>query len=165
MNVDLSHLDHQGRARMVDVSQKTPTKREAIATCKVILGEETLRTLLDRSVPKGDVFATARIAGIMAAKRVDELIPLCHPLPLDFVGIEFEILHKEKAVRVEATARTTAPTGVEMEAMTAAAVSALTVYDMLKALKKGIVITSLQLEYKSGGKSGTWKKDGYVLEE
>ncbi|OCC16275.1 Molybdenum cofactor biosynthesis protein MoaC [Dissulfuribacter thermophilus] len=155
----LSHLDDQGKARMVDVSGKVQTSREAIASCVVKMGEDAFSALLDKSVPKGDVFSTARIAGILAAKRVDELVPLCHPLPLNFVGIDFDLIPEERAVKITATARTTAKTGVEMEAMTAATVAALTVYDMLKALEKGIVITNIQLEYKSGGKSGTWKKE------
>ncbi len=154
----LTHLDREGRAQMVDVSQKNSTSRVAVASCMVKMGKKAMEALVEKSVPKGDVYSTARIAGILAAKRVDELIPLCHPLPLNFVQVEFELLPDVQTVKITAEARTDAKTGVEMEAMTAVSIAALTVYDMLKGIEKGITITDIQLEYKSGGKSGVWKR-------
>ncbi len=154
----VTHSDEEGRAQMVDVSTKPATKRIAVASCRVKMGEKALDALMDRSVPKGDVYSTARIAGILAAKRVDSLIPLCHPLPLSFVQVDFELMPGERVLKIVAEARTDAKTGVEMEAMTAVSIAALTVYDMLKGLEKGITITDIRLEYKSGGKSGLWKR-------
>lgn len=146
----LSHYDESGQARMVDVSAKEPTRRTATASAFVELSAAVLAAL--PSNPKGDPLQVARIAGIQAAKRTSDLIPMCHPLPLTHVDVQAEIA--EGGVRIRATAATTAQTGVEMEALTAAAVAALTVYDMTKALDKGIVIRDLKLEAKSGGKSG-----------
>ncbi len=140
---------------MVDVSGKEPTKREAVARGRVVLGEKVLAAVRDRSLPKGDLFPVARIAGILAAKKVDELIPLCHPLPLSQVEIDFELEPESQSLVIEARVKTVAPTGVEMEALTAVSVAALTVYDMCKALDKGIRITDIRLVKKSGGKSGT----------
>lgn len=150
-----THLTEDGRARMVDVSGKEPTKREAVARGRVVLGEKVLAAVRDRSLPKGDLFPVARIAGILAAKKVDELIPLCHPLPLSQVEIDFELEPESQSLVIEARVKTVAPTGVEMEALTAVSVAALTVYDMCKALDKGIRITDIRLVKKSGGKSGT----------
>lgn len=146
----LSHYDAGGRARMVDVSGKAKTAREAEASAFVRMKKSVLRAL--PSNPKGDPLEVARTAGIMAAKRTAELIPMCHPLPLTHVDVKVEIA--EGGVRISATAATVGLTGVEMEALTAAAVAALTVYDMTKALDKGIVIRNVQLEAKTGGKSG-----------
>jgi cyclic pyranopterin phosphate synthase len=148
----LSHFDDAGKARMVDVSAKPATRREAEASVFVALNAETLAALPHN--PKGDPLEVARIAGIQAAKRTSELIPMCHPLPLSFVDVHTEMVAGGVAIR--ATAVTTAPTGVEMEAMTAAAIAALTVYDMCKALDKSIVIRDLVLERKTGGKSGDY---------
>ena len=148
----LSHFDEAGQARMVDVSAKEPTRRTATASAYVELSAEVLAAL--PSNPKGDPLEVARIAGIQAAKRTADLIPMCHPLPLTHVEVRAEIT--TNGVRIRATAATTAPTGVEMEALTAASVAALTVYDMTKALDKGIVIRDLRLEAKSGGKSGDY---------
>ncbi len=153
---DLTHLDEHGRARMVDISEKEPTAREATAEAVVVLSAEAFAAIAEGNVPKGDALAAARIAGIMAAKRTWELIPLCHPLPLDKVAVDFEALAERNAIRIAATAKTTAPTGVEMEALTAASVAALTIYDMVKGLDKGAVVESIRLLTKSGGKSGAY---------
>jgi cyclic pyranopterin monophosphate synthase len=150
----LSHYDAAGRANMVDVSAKQATRRTAIASAFVQLSSEVLGALPQN--PKGNPLEVARFAGIQAAKRTSELIPMCHPLPLTHVDVQAEIV--EDGVRILATAATTGETGVEMEALTAAAVAALTVYDMTKALDKSIVIRNVQLESKSGGKSGDYKR-------
>jgi cyclic pyranopterin phosphate synthase len=139
---------------MVDTSAKPQTARRARASVRVLMSPETVAALRAGRTPKGDPVETARIAGIMAAKRTAELIPLCHPLPLTHVDVRAEV--REEGVYLEAEASTTAQTGVEMEALTAAAVAALTVYDMCKAIEKGMTVTDLRLEEKTGGKSGTW---------
>jgi cyclic pyranopterin monophosphate synthase len=151
----LSHFDDAGEARMVDVSGKAETRREAEASAFVAMSEDTLAALPDNK--KGNPLEVARIAGIQAAKRTAELIPMCHPLPLTFVDVRAQI--EPGGIAIRATAATTAATGVEMEAMTAAALAALTVYDMCKALDKGIVIRELRLERKSGGKSGDFMRE------
>ena len=150
----LSHLDASGRARMVDVSSKADTKREAMARGTVRMRPETLALIQSGGVAKGDVIAVARLAGIMAAKRTHELIPLCHPLPLTHIDVEITPDEAESALQIEATARTTGKTGVEMEALTAVAVAALTVYDMCKAVDRGMRIEGVRLARKRGGKSG-----------
>jgi len=150
----LSHYDGAGRARMVDVSSKSPTKREAEASGFVAVKPEVLAKL--PSSPKGDPLEVARIAGIMAAKRTSELIPLCHPLPLSLVDVEVRVC--ENGVAITSKVATTAETGVEMEALTAVSISALTLYDMLKAVDKGIEIREIVLERKSGGKSGDYRR-------
>ena len=150
----LSHYDEQGRAHMVDVAAKPPSRREAVAEAFVELSREVLQALPHN--PKGNPLEVARFAGIMAAKRTADLIPMCHPLPLSFVDVAAEIT--ETGIRIQATAATTAGTGVEMEAMTAASVAALTVYDMTKALDKGIRIREIVLLRKSGGKSGDYHR-------
>jgi cyclic pyranopterin phosphate synthase len=152
----LSHVDEQGRAAMVDVSVKDSTERAATAEAVIVLSEEAFRLVTSGTAKKGDVLATARIAGIMAAKKTSELIPLCHPLALAHVGVDFEPQPERSAFRIVAGAKTTGQTGVEMEALTAASVAALTVYDMVKAVDKGAVIESVRLLTKSGGKSGTF---------
>lgn len=153
---DLTHLDEHGAARMVDVSEKEVTARDATAEAIVALSAEAYAAVIEGSAPKGDVLAAARIAGIMAAKKTSELIPLCHPLPLTKVSIEFEPLAERNAIRIAASAKTTARTGVEMEALTAASISALTIYDMVKSVDKDAVIESVRLLTKSGGKSGAY---------
>jgi len=153
---DLTHLDEHGAAHMVDVSDKEMTAREAVAEAIIVLSAEAFAAVMDGSAPKGDVLATARIAGIMAAKKTSELIPLCHPLPLAKVGIEFQAEPERNAIRIAATVKSTAQTGVEMEALTAASIAALTIYDMVKALDKGAVIETIRLLTKSGGKSGAY---------
>ncbi|HEX3987623.1 MAG TPA: cyclic pyranopterin monophosphate synthase MoaC [Acidobacteriaceae bacterium] len=150
----LSHFDDAGHARMVDVSGKSDTRREAEASAFVAISAEALAALPHN--PKGNPLEVARIAGIQAAKRTADLIPMCHPLPLSFVDVRMDVAPGGIAIR--ATAATTAPTGVEMEAMTAAAVAALTVYDMCKAADKAIAIRELRLERKTGGKSGAWTR-------
>lgn len=151
----LSHLDRHGRARMVDVGAKAETARQAMATGRIRMSAEALAAIRDGDVPKGDVLAAARIAGIMAAKKTGELIPLCHPLALNAIVIDCGF--EDDAVRVTATASLTGKTGVEMEAMTAASVALLTIYDMAKALDKAMVIEGVRLLSKSGGKSGDWR--------
>jgi cyclic pyranopterin phosphate synthase len=152
---ELTHLDENGAARMVDVGAKADTARVAIASGRIRMGAEALSAIRDGAVPKGDVIATARIAGIMAAKKTAELIPLCHPLPLHSVSVDFAF--EEGGLRVTAMASLTGKTGVEMEALTAVSLALLTIYDMAKAIDKGMVIENIRLIEKRGGKSGTWK--------
>lgn len=156
---ELTHLNEQGEARMVDVGAKAETEREAVATARVRLQAKTLRLLREGNLPKGDVLSTARVAGIMAAKRTSELIPMCHPLMLTHVSVEFAFDDKIPAVEVRATTRCRGQTGVEMEALTAASVAALTIYDMAKAVERGMVIESVRLLEKRGGKSGHWQAE------
>jgi cyclic pyranopterin phosphate synthase len=151
----LTHLDGRGAARMVDVAQKTATVREALAECLVRMAPATLRAVKEGTA-KGDAIQVARVAGIMAAKRTSELIPLCHPLPLSSVTLDFEFVRG--AVRVLARARVVGQTGVEMEALTAAAVAGLTLIDMTKGIERGVSIEAVRLLEKSGGRSGTWKR-------
>lgn len=152
---ELTHLDAQGRARMVDVGGKAETQRIAVALGTIRMNPATLAALRDGTAPKGDVLAVARIAGIMAAKRTAELIPLCHPLALDAVSVEFAFV--ENGVEARATASLTGRTGVEMEALTAVSVALLTVYDMAKAIDKAMVLEGVRLIEKRGGKSGDWR--------
>jgi indole-3-glycerol phosphate synthase len=154
---DLSHVDAEGRARMVDVSDKDETNRVAVAGARVQMRPETLARIQAGEIAKGDVLATARLAGIMAAKRTAELIPLCHPLALTSVAVELECVPDRSAVEITATCRLKGRTGVEMEALTAASVAALTIYDMCKAIDRGMVVTDLRLLKKSGGKSGDYE--------
>ncbi len=153
----LTHLDEDGRARMVDVGAKDETERVAIAGGTVLMEAATLDLILSGKAPKGDVLAAARIAGIMAAKRTPDLIPLCHPLALTSVAIELTCDRQRSAVEITATCRLKGRTGVEMEALTAASVAALTIYDMCKAVDRGMRITDIRLLHKSGGKSGTYE--------
>ncbi len=155
---DLSHIDARGRARMVDVGAKDETERVAKAEARVRMAAETLAVIEDQAVPKGDVVAAARLAGIMAAKRTHELIPLCHPLALTAVSVEFEPERDLPGLHVVAEARLRGRTGVEMEALVAASVAALTVYDMCKAIDRGMEVTGVRLLEKSGGRSGTWRR-------
>ena len=154
-----THLDSEGRARMVDVSDKAETDRVAIAGARVVMRQETLERIRSGDVAKGDVLAVARLAGIMAAKRTAELIPLCHPLALTSVGVELECVPERSAVEITATCRLRGRTGVEMEALTAATVAALTVYDMCKAVDREMMVTDLRLLRKSGGRSGDWERE------
>jgi len=151
---ELSHLDAAGRPRMVDTSGKTETVREAVAKGRVVMTPGTLDLIVAGGLPKGDVLTTARLAGISAAKQTPHLIPLCHPIVLDEVAVDFEVDHETSSVLITARARCSGRTGVEMEALTAAAVSALTIYDMIKAVEKTARITDIRLVAKSGGKSG-----------
>jgi cyclic pyranopterin phosphate synthase len=154
----LTHLDEAGQARMVDVGAKAPSERRAVARAVVRVTPATAAAVAAGDAPKGDVIGVARIAGIQAAKRTSELIPLCHPLALSFVGVEGTIAADAGEIILEAEARTTGQTGVEMEALTAASVAALTVYDMVKGLERGACIESVALLEKSGGKSGDWRR-------
>lgn len=158
MSKNLTHIDADGDARMVDIGTKAETQRKAVAGGYIAMSAEALEAIEAGNAPKGDVLGTARIAGIMAAKRTHELIPLCHPLGLDAVNVDFAI--ESGGVRVTATASLTGKTGVEMEALVAASTALLTVYDMAKALDKGMVIGEVRLLEKLGGKSGHWKADG-----
>lgn len=153
----LTHLDETGAARMVDVAGKPITQREAIATGRITMSAEAAAAIRKGSIKKGDVLATARIAGIMAAKKTAELIPLCHPLPLSRVTIDLAL--DETGVTATATAATEAQTGVEMEALTAVSVALLTLYDMAKALDKAMIVSDIRLLSKTGGKSGDWIRD------
>ncbi|MFM2022515.1 MAG: cyclic pyranopterin monophosphate synthase MoaC, partial [Pseudomonadota bacterium] len=153
----LTHLDDAGNAAMVDISAKNATMREAIAEGRITMSAEALAAIRDGAVKKGDVLATARIAGIMAAKKTSELIPLCHPLALSKVTVDFEF--EAAGVRVNTLARLTGQTGVEMEALTAASIALLTIYDMAKAIDKAMVISDVRLLSKSGGKSGDWRAE------
>jgi len=152
----LSHFDGQGRARMVDVGSKSPTQRIAVASGRVVMKAETLRRIMDKEMEKGDVLGVARVAGIMAAKRTGEVIPLCHPLNIDSVEIFFQPDVERSEVRIETRVKSTGKTGVEMEALVATAASALTIYDMCKAIDRGMKISEIMLLKKSGGKSGTY---------
>lgn len=152
----LSHLDEQGQVRMVDVGHKAATARSATAEAKVHLNASTWKLLAAHANAKGEVFNTARVAGVLAAKRCAELIPMCHSLPLSFVGVDFLSDESSHTLTIRSTCKTHHQTGVEMEAMTACTIAALTVYDMCKAADKGIVIDQVRLIHKSGGKSGEW---------
>jgi cyclic pyranopterin phosphate synthase len=154
----LTHLDQAGRARMVDVSDKQATQRVARARATVLVSPSTAAAVQRGDTPKGEVLGTARIAGIQAAKRTSELIPLCHPLALSYVGVEAAVDPESGRIDLTAEARTTGPTGVEMEALTAASVAALTVYDMVKGIERGARITEVLLLEKSGGRSGEWRR-------
>jgi cyclic pyranopterin phosphate synthase len=154
----LTHLDGSGNARMVDVGDKPATERRAVARAVVRVTPETAALVQAGNAPKGDVLGVARIAGIQAAKRTSELIPLCHPLALSFVGVDGSIDAQTGEIELIAEARTTGPTGVEMEALTAASVAALTVYDMVKGVQRGAEIASVALQEKSGGRSGEWRR-------
>ncbi len=152
----LTHVDEQGAARMVDVGEKDVTSRSATASGRVLVSAQVVALLRGEGVPKGDALGVARVAGIMAAKRTPDLVPLCHPLAISGVTVDLEV--DDDAVLVRATVRTTDRTGVEMEALTAVSVAALTVVDMVKAVDKGAVITDVRVEEKLGGKSGTWRR-------
>lgn len=153
----LSHVDEQGRVRMVDTGDKQITQRRAVASARVLMKRETVSALREHRTPKGDPLEAARLAGIMGAKRTADLIPLCHPLPLTHVDIQATV--EDDGVSITAQASTNAQTGVEMEALTAVTIAALTVYDMCKALEKGITITEIRLESKTGGKSGDYERE------
>lgn len=154
----LTHLDDQGKAQMVDVTDKAPTVREAVAVGEVLMRPETLSLIQSGGLPKGDVLAVARVAGIMAAKRTPDLIPLCHPLPITQVTVDFSFDEPRGAVLIQARAKCTGVTGVEMEALTAVSIAALTIYDMCKAVDRGMEIQSVCLLRKTGGKSGEFER-------
>jgi cyclic pyranopterin phosphate synthase len=154
-----THLDPEGRARMVDVAAKDVTHRRAVAEARVRMSPDTARAVEAGDAPKGDVLGTARLAGIQAAKRTSELIPLCHPLPLDIVDVETAVIAEDGLVTITAEARATARTGVEMEAMVAASVAALAVYDMVKGMERGVEVEAVRLLRKTGGKQD-WERQG-----
>ena len=156
----LTHLDKAGAATMVDVTAKAVTERIAVAEGAVVMAAKTLDLIRSGNAKKGDVIGTARIAGIMAAKRTDELIPLCHPIALSFVTVDIEPDEALPGLRVRATAKVAERTGVEMEALTAVSVACLTIYDMAKAVDRGMEITGIRLVEKRGGRSGTWRRKG-----
>lgn len=153
--MELNHLDEHGKAHMVDISAKSVTDREAVASARIVMQPETLKLITEGKLPKGDVFAVSRIAGIMAAKRTSDLIPLCHPLSLSAVNIRIEA-DGDREILLEAHVKTTGQTGAEMEALSAVSVAALAIYDMCKAVDRSMEIKSIRLESKSGGKSGTF---------
>ena len=155
----LTHIDADGNARMVDVSDKDVTRRTATAGCRVVMQPETIALVRDGAVKKGDVLSVARLAGIMGAKKTSELIPLCHPLLINKADVELSIDEPANAVVIEATVRVDGKTGVEMEALTAASVAALTVYDMVKAVDKAMRLTDIRLVHKDGGRSGAYRAD------
>jgi cyclic pyranopterin phosphate synthase len=154
----LTHLDEEGHVHMVDVGEKPDTERVAVARGQVHMHPETLRLISEGGMPKGDVLAVAQVAGIMAAKRTADLIPLCHPLLLAKIDVSFRIDEATSTIEITATVRNRGKTGVEMEALTAVSVAALTIYDMAKAVEKTMTIDNIRLVYKSGGKSGEWKR-------
>jgi len=156
----LTHFNEQGRAQMVDVSEKDTTKRTAIAYAKILMQEETLTLIREGKMKKGDVLAVAQVAGVMAAKKTADIIPMCHPLPLTKIDIRFQERESESALELYATVATTYVTGVEMEALTAVTAAALTVYDMCKAVDKAMVVTDVCLLEKTGGKNGDFKREG-----
>lgn len=157
---ELTHIDEHGRARMVDVGAKQETERVAVARCEVHMQPSTLALIHSGGVAKGDVIGVARVAGIMAAKKTGELIPLCHPLPITSASVDFRFDAAASRILIEATVATVGKTGVEMEALTACTVAALTIYDMAKAADKGMVIGQVRLVKKTGGKSGTYLRPG-----
>ncbi len=154
----LSHLDKQGKAKMVDITEKPLTLREAVAKGHVYMKPETLKLIKDKKIPKGDVFTVSRVAGIMAAKKTSELIPMCHPLDITSVNIDFTPDRKKNKIDIEAHVKITGRTGVEMEALTAVFAAALTIYDMCKAVDKEMVISDIMLLEKKGGRSGLYKR-------
>jgi cyclic pyranopterin phosphate synthase len=160
MSKSLTHIDSDGTARMVDVGAKAETRRVAVASGRITMTPQALAAIRAGDAPKGDVLGTARIAGIMAAKRTADLIPMCHPLAIDAVNVDFTF--EEDAVRATATASITGKTGIEMEAITATAIALVTIYDMAKALDKGMVIGDIRLVEKRGGKSGHWRAEGWT---
>jgi cyclic pyranopterin phosphate synthase len=154
----LTHLDRQGRAKMVDISEKPVTRREAVARGSVYMKHETLHLIQEKRVPKGDVLCVSRVAGIMAAKRTPELIPMCHPLNITSVNIDFSLDNNKNKIDIEARVKITGATGVEMEALAAVSAAALTIYDMCKAVDREMVISEIMLMEKRGGRSGVFKR-------
>ncbi len=157
--MNLTHLDEKGRPRMVDIGDKPETERIAVAKGEVYMEPATLRLIVENGLPKGDVLATAQLAGIMAAKRTPELIPLCHPILLTSIEVDFRVDEQTSCIAITATVRSYGQTGVEMEALTAVSIAALTIYDMVKAVERGVHIEHIRLVYKSGGKSGEWRAE------
>lgn len=158
--MELTHFDEQGNARMVDVSEKARTYRTAVAVGQILLSEECYQTVASHGMKKGDVLAVAQVAGIMGAKKTSELIPLCHPLPVTKISVTFQMLEQERAIEAVCTVSCTGKTGVEMEALTGCTTALLTIYDMCKAVDKGMTITGVYLRRKDGGKSGPVRNAG-----
>ncbi|MCK4803271.1 MAG: cyclic pyranopterin monophosphate synthase MoaC [Spirochaetes bacterium] len=158
MEENFSHIDESGNVRMVDVGGKDVTRRSARARCKVLMDPSTLKAVSENRIKKGNVLTAAKIAGIMAAKKVDELIPLCHPLPVDYISIDFSQKDEKGVLEISSEVAVSARTGVEMEALQAVTQAALTVYDMCKSVDRGMVIADIRLMEKRGGKSGLWKR-------
>ena len=158
MEENFSHIDESGNVRMVDVGGKDVTRRSARARCKVLMDPSTLKAVSENRIKKGNVLTAAKIAGIMAAKKVDELIPLCHPLPVDYISIDFNQEDEKGVLEISSEVAVSARTGVEMEALQAVTQAALTVYDMCKSVDRGMVIVDIRLMEKRGGKSGLWKR-------
>ena len=156
MSNDFTHLNEDGNAHMVDVGAKAVTERVAVAEAQVLMSDEVRRRLFEGDLPKGDALGVARVAAIMAAKQTSNLVPLCHPISID--GVDVEIAESPDGAKVTVTARTTAKTGIEMEAMTAASIGAIAIYDMVKGLDRGVEVGSVRLLHKSGGKSGEWNR-------
>ncbi len=161
---DFTHIDDKGRVRMVDVSEKHPTRRQAVAGGRIFMAAETLEKIQHQVIRKGNVLETARIAGVMAAKRTADLIPMCHPLNITHIQVDFEPDPETLAIDIRAAVRMTSQTGVEMEALTAVSVAALTIYDMCKASDRSMTISDIRLLEKSGGKSGTWLRPDIMTE-
>ncbi len=157
--ISLTHVDDKGRAKMVDISSKRVTEREAVARASIYMQPQTLEMIEDLRIKKGDVLAIAQVAGIMAAKRTDEIIPLCHTLQINSVDLEFETDKERSCIDIQSTVKTRGRTGVEMEALVAVSTAALVIYDMCKAVDRGMTITDIQLLKKSGGRSGTYLKE------
>lgn len=157
--MDFTHIDDKGKVKMVDVSAKPHTEREAIARGAVYMKPETLKMIIEKAIPKGDVITVARTAGIMAAKRTADLIPMCHPLNITSVAVDISVEEEEKRLVIESKVRTVGPTGVEMEALMAVSIAALTIYDMCKAVDKEMTISDIMLIEKKGGKSGHFKRN------
>lgn len=156
--MEFTHIDNQGKAKMVDVSDKEETQREAIARGAIYMKPETVRMILEKAIPKGDVITVARVAGIMAAKRTSDLIPMCHPLNITHVSVDISVEEEKGRLTIESKVRTVGPTGVEMEALTALSIAALTIYDMCKAVDKEMTISDIMLIEKRGGKSGDFRR-------
>lgn len=156
---ELTHLNESGRAKMVDVSSKDKTLRVAVASCNVILNQETFNLIVEKGIKKGDVLAVAQVAGIMAAKKTSDLIPMCHPISITGADIDFQLDDENFQIKILATVKVTGETGVEMEALTAVSTAALTIYDMCKAVQRDIEITEIKLEEKTGGVSGDYKRE------
>lgn len=160
--MEFTHIDNQGKAKMVDVSDKEETQREAIARGAIYMKPETVRMILEKAIPKGDVITVARVAGIMAAKRTSDLIPMCHPLNITHVSVDISVEEEKGRLTIESKVRTVGPTGVEMEALTALSIAALTIYDMCKAVDKEMTISDIMLIEKRGGKSGDFRRRSSV---
>jgi cyclic pyranopterin phosphate synthase len=161
--LELTHLDSEGRARMVDISLKSDTERIAVAQGKITMQKETLELILAGNMPKGDVLAVARVAGIMGAKKTSDVIPMCHPIMMTGCKVYFRANPDEHSIEIQGIAKTTGKTGIELEALTAVSMAALTIYDMCKAVDRGMMISDIRLVHKAGGKSGEFNREGELI--